>query len=379
MASTVQPLRVCLRAYRRAPVPQLPQQSRAAAAAAAAPRIRLQTPTATTRRGFSTTQPHPAKAKKPKLDEEDADGEVKIDRPLTEEELKWIDGIKAKWDKLPPAAQNQFEKDAYELNQARRSAMAMDKDALRGAKFWSHLEEDTEFITDEQNEDPFDEDDIMAMAHHKFEEFREYREYARLAAWEMPLLSKLARPFEPPTEEEPLRFRYTSYMGEFHPAESKVVVEFCPKDLGLTEAQQLKMKKLLGPRYNPETEIAKMSCEQFEHQAQNKRYLGDVINSLIEKAKDPTDMFEDIPLYTGHHTFKVKPKFPKEWRMTEERRKYIDEVREKALLIDKEKEEQGLLVDGPARIKQYLEKPVAVPEHVLQRPVRPTSRPARRI
>lgn len=89
-------------------------------------------------------------------------------------------------------------------------------------------------------------------------------------------------------------------------------------------------------------------------------------------------MFEDIPLYTGHHTFKVKPKFPKEWRMTEERRKYIDEAREKALLTDKEKEEQGLLVDGPARIKQYLEKPVAVPQHVLQRPVRP-SRPARRI
>ncbi len=74
-------------------------------------------------------------------------------------------------------------------------------------------------------------------------------------------------------------------MGEFHPAENKVVVEFCPKDLPLDEAQQLKLKKLLGPRYNPETEIAKIGCEQFEHQAQNKRYLGDVIDSLIEKAK----------------------------------------------------------------------------------------------
>ncbi len=74
-------------------------------------------------------------------------------------------------------------------------------------------------------------------------------------------------------------------MGEFHPAEKKVVVEFSPKDLPLTEAQQLKLKKLLGPRFNPETEVAKMSCEQFEHQAQNKRYLGDLVDSLIKNAK----------------------------------------------------------------------------------------------
>ena len=74
-------------------------------------------------------------------------------------------------------------------------------------------------------------------------------------------------------------------MGEFHPAENKVVVEFCPKDMPLNEAQQLKMKKLLGPRYNPETEIAKMSCEQFEHQAQNKRYLGDLIDTLMKEAQ----------------------------------------------------------------------------------------------
>lgn len=109
--------------------------------------------------------------------------------PLTEEELKWVSDIKAKWDKLPPAAQDMFEKDAYELHQARRAATAQPKIVTRGRKFWNAHEEDTDLITDEQNEDPFDEDDIMAIAHHKFEEFREYREYARLAAWEMPLLS----------------------------------------------------------------------------------------------------------------------------------------------------------------------------------------------
>lgn len=100
-----------------------------------------------------------------------------------------------------------------------------------------------------------------------------------------PFNIELARPFEPPTQAECLRFRYTTYMGENHPAESKVVVEFSPKDLGLNKQQQLKLKKLLGARWNPETNIAKMSCEQFDHQAQNKRYLGDLINKLVAEAK----------------------------------------------------------------------------------------------
>jgi small subunit ribosomal protein S35 len=75
-------------------------------------------------------------------------------------------------------------------------------------------------------------------------------------------------------------------MGEFHPADRKVVVEFSPVDLpGFTEAQQLKLKKLAGSRYNPEKDIIKMSCERFEHQAQNKRYLGDLVDKMITTAK----------------------------------------------------------------------------------------------
>lgn len=75
-------------------------------------------------------------------------------------------------------------------------------------------------------------------------------------------------------------------MGEWHPGDRKVVVEFCPSDIpGLTEEQQLKLKKLAGARYNPEKDIVRMSCERFEHQAQNKRYLGDLVNKLIAAAK----------------------------------------------------------------------------------------------
>ncbi len=108
--------------------------------------------------------------------------------------------------------------------------------------------------------------------------------------------AEFAKPFEKPGLDMPLRFRYTSYMGEFHPAERKVVVEFCPSDLELSEIQQLKLKKLVGPRYNPETGIVRMSCEMFEHQAQNKRYLGDLVEKLIVEAK----VF--ILFYTSQYT-----------------------------------------------------------------------------
>ncbi|KAI5860146.1 mitochondrial ribosomal subunit protein-domain-containing protein [Durotheca rogersii] len=219
--------------------------------------------------------------------------------------------------------------------------------------FWSEDEEEPDLITDERTDEQFDEDDIMSLAHGKLEEFREFREYARIAAWEMPLLSKLAVPFAPPTAQEPLRFRYTSYMGEFHPAENKVVVEFSPRDLPLDEAQKLKLKKLLGSRYNPETDIAKMSCEQFEHQAQNKRYLSDLVDKLIVEAKDTTDTFEDVPLDTRHHRFKIKPKFPREWRMSDERRRFLADTRQQSLLLDERKEAEGTLIDGKEKLEQF--------------------------
>jgi len=99
-------------------------------------------------------------------------------------------------------------------------------------------------------------------------------------------LAELAKPFQPPTADMPLRFRYTTYMGEQHPAEKKVVLEFTPADMpNLTEIQRDKLRKLVGVRYNPETDIVKMSCEMFETQAQNKRYLGDLVDKLLEEAR----------------------------------------------------------------------------------------------
>ncbi|KAL2273587.1 hypothetical protein FJTKL_04429 [Diaporthe vaccinii] len=237
---------------------------------------------------------------------------------------------------------------ARELARPLRAAIKPRRNA-----FWDEDEDDKDLISNDDS-DEFDENDMTDIAHAKLEEHREQRAYARLAIWEMPLLSQFAKPFELPTKDQPLRFRYTSYMGEFHPAEKKVVVEFSPEDFGLTEVQQMKLRKLAGPRYNPEKETIKMSCESFEHQAQNKRYLAELVEKLVAEAKDPKDTFEDIPLDLRHHTFKVKPKFPKEWRLSEKRVTELTRHRRQAALADKIKQEEGTLVDGIETIQKAM-------------------------
>lgn len=118
-------------------------------------------------------------------------------------------------------------------------------------------------------------------------------------------------------------------MGETHPAESKVVLELSSKDLTptyLTEEQRLTLLKLVGVRYNPDKDIIRMSCEKFPSRAQNKRYLGDMIEKLIKEAKEG-DSFADIPLDLRHRKPKKRLTFPEEWALTEERKKQLEEAR----------------------------------------------------
>lgn len=124
-------------------------------------------------------------------------------------------------------------------------------------------------------------------------------------------------------------------MGESHPAQSKVVLEVCPDDLivplpnntpaTLTSAQKFTLLKLAGPRYNPHTNVIKMSCEKYPNAAQNKRYLSDVLDKLIETAKTG-DSFADVPLDLRHGK-KLKPRdkrvFPESWLVNEQRQKQL--------------------------------------------------------
>ncbi|KAK2768636.1 28S ribosomal protein S35, mitochondrial [Arachnomyces sp. PD_36] len=220
--------------------------------------------------------------------------------------------------------------------------------------FWGE-DEDDEFAWVEDNDDEFKDDDIASIAHAELDQHREIREYARIAAWDMPLLSKLAKPFSLPEEDRILRFRYTNYMGESHPAETKVVVEFCSKDLTpkyLTEEQRVTLLKLVGTRYDPSKDIIRMSTEKFPSRAQNKRYLGDQVDTLITEAKEG-DSFKDVPLDLRHHKKKPKPKFPESWALTEERKKQLLANREQMRIAQ---EERPAIVDGNEIIQEAILK-----------------------
>jgi small subunit ribosomal protein S35 len=221
-----------------------------------------------------------------------------------------------------------------------------------------------------------DEAEISSTAHAELEQHRELREMVRLAAWEMPLLSSLAKPFEAPdVKKMPLRWRYTTYFGEAHPASRKVVVEFGVTNLGLEDKHVEKLRKLAGPRYNPEKNIVRMSCESFETQAQNKRYLADTVNTLIAEAKDGKDTFEDIPLDTRHHTFKKRLVFPNEWTLTSEKRAQLEEKRRALLLEEGKRVEENNIVSGLTAIEKARQAKLAqVEEPVMAQARQPVAK-----
>lgn len=65
-----------------------------------------------------------------------------------------------------------------------------------------------------------------------------------------------------------------------------------------------------------------------------------------------------MPLDTRHHIFKEKPKFPKEWRLTEKRRAELEASRAFAKQRDEQRLVAGAVVDGIKQIQDALAKPV---------------------
>jgi small subunit ribosomal protein S35 len=128
----------------------------------------------------------------------------------------------------------------------------------------------------------------------------------------------------------------------------------------LTPLQKDKLIKLAGPRYNPSTDIIKMSCEQFTTLPQNKRFLGDTISKLLAEARDGTDTFADVPFDFRHHKPKTRYEFPQEWNLTEQRKRELEERRRKARELEEERKFKGTLVDGNRVVEMAL--PFTAPE-----------------
>ncbi|KAA8898310.1 hypothetical protein TRICI_006571 [Trichomonascus ciferrii] len=170
-------------------------------------------------------------------------------------------------------------------------------------------------------DEPFKFDDLPPLGHLLLHEHRVQREYNRIAAYQLPQLTQFVKPYVPRRKQDVLRFRYATYMGEAHPAEKKVTVSFHTRDLDLTEPQRHKLRVLAGARYNAGTDEVRIAADRYPDQAQNKRFLGQIVADLLAHARDQADPLADVPVDTRH----VEPKlrrnkpiypqhaFPKDW------------------------------------------------------------------
>jgi len=148
---------------------------------------------------------------------------------------------------------------------------------------------------------------------------QEVRNYLRKTKFELPQLSKFAEEFIPPPPTSILCFKNSYYIGEPSPIQNKVVltIGFYLMKALLTQKQLHKFVVLCGPRFNG-IEF-KFSCDKFPHANQNKKYLSDLLDKLLEEAKKEEDTFEDIPMDTRHIEKRLKKKklrglkFPVEW------------------------------------------------------------------
>jgi small subunit ribosomal protein S35 len=150
-------------------------------------------------RSLSTTAPRPRKR-----DEEEEEQEVEEEErvfenygevyaeflrsdAMTEAEKAEAKRAMEMWEQLPIDEKNRITQNVKDVRQG-IDPLRKTMRAIKGS-FWNDEERDSEMITNEFGEDDFEEDDITSMGHAKLEEHREMREYARIAVWEMPLLS----------------------------------------------------------------------------------------------------------------------------------------------------------------------------------------------
>ena len=169
---------------------------------------------------------------------------------------------------------------------------------------------------------PFQFDELPSPAQDIVDEHREQRYYNRLAVYDLPLLAQYRQPYSnPPVSSHPVTYRYTSYVGEEHPAAAKVVLSVKTADLGLETKALHKLQLLARTRYDHETDVFKMSSDKFPEAAQNARYLHDTLQRLIAEARDlKSDDFSDVPLDTRHTARRKLRKrrndyqFPEEWK-----------------------------------------------------------------
>ena len=99
--------------------------------------------------------------------------------------------------------------------------------------------------------------------------------------------------------ESALRFRTRSYERSVLPpyveaGEHRVVVKLAVKDIPFgSEREREVFLEMVGPRYRPKTDEVQLSSEKFASRVENKRYLVDMIERLVESSRGLAREFDE--------------------------------------------------------------------------------------
>jgi small subunit ribosomal protein S35 len=98
-------------------------------------------------------------------------------------------------------------------------------------------------------------------------------------------LTEYVTPYRPPADEQILRFQRIRHLGEEHPLDAKAVMT-----VKLDEKQRHKFILLCASHYNQATGELRFSCERFPTYNQNKRYLSDILDRVLDEVKVSMEM-----------------------------------------------------------------------------------------
>ncbi|XP_051113990.1 uncharacterized protein LOC127239741 [Andrographis paniculata] len=118
---------------------------------------------------------------------------------------------------------------------------------------------------------------------------------------------------DPPGEGPILRWQtrvvFSPGPDAWHPKNRKVKLSVTVKELGLSKAQFVRLKGLVGKRYNPGKDELTITSERFEHREENRKDCLRTLFALIEEAGKAKKLVEDARTSEIKARLKANPKF----------------------------------------------------------------------
>ncbi|XP_011096989.1 uncharacterized protein LOC105176017 [Sesamum indicum] len=118
---------------------------------------------------------------------------------------------------------------------------------------------------------------------------------------------------DPPGEGPILRWQtrvvFAPGGDAWHPKNRKVKLSVTVKELGLSKHQFLRLRELVGKRYNPGKDELTITSERFEHREENRKDCLRTLFSIIEEAGKARQLVEDARTAAVKERLKANPKF----------------------------------------------------------------------